>query len=143
MRTENYNLEIIEELVSTKYNDFGGYIQVDGHNPADLSKLCEDHGIKMDKYFLISFGMGESTIDGIGRNDEVYCRAILLETKIYGNSFDEICEKIKELNGYVKAKQIHFNVKYKTLYKYIKRYDFVVASKLTKYISNMELDSIT
>lgn len=142
MITKEYNLEIIEDLVSTQYGDYGGYIQIDGHNGADLFKLCEDYKIDMGKYFLIGFGFGESTFDGIGRREIVLCRALLLETNKYGNTFDEISEKIKELNGSVKAKQIFFEVEYKTLYKYIKRFDFMVTTRLTKYITSINIQNI-
>jgi hypothetical protein len=143
MNKNNYNLEIIESLVSTQYGDYGGYIQIDGHSGADLFKLCEDHGISRDKYFLIGFGCGESTTNGIGQRNEVYCRALVLETSKYGNSFDEIQKTLASNNGKAKAKQIHFTVKYKDFTKYIKRFDFMVTTKLTKHISKIDIEDIT
>jgi len=142
MNRNDYNLGIIESLVSTQYGDCGGYIQIDGHSGADLFKLCEDHGISRDKYFLIGFGCGESTINGIGQRDEVYCRALVLETSKYGDSFDKIQNHLVSNDGKVKAKQIHFTVKYRDFAKYIKRFDFMVATKLTKHISKIDIEDI-
>lgn len=143
MNTNDYNLEIIEDSVSTQYGDYGGYIQIDGHSGADLFKLCEDHGVNMDKYFLIGFGCGESTIDRVGQRDSVYCRAWVLETSEYGNTFDEIKKALDARGGRAKAKQVHFSVKYKDFTKYIKRFDFMVATKLTKHISDLDIEEVT
>lgn len=143
MNKTNFNLEIIEPLVSTQYGDFGGYVQIDGHSAADFLKLCEDHGaVNRDKYFLIGFGCGESTIDGVGRKDSVHCRALVLETSKYGNSFDEIQKALTANNGKAKAKQIHFTVKYTDFTKYIKRFDLMVATKLTKHISALDVEDV-
>ena len=143
MNTNNYNLDFIESLVSTQYGDYGGYVQIDGHSGSDLFKLCEDHGIDMDKYFLIGFGCGETTINGIGQRDSVYCRALVLETSKYGNNFDEIQKFLAINDGKAKAKQFHFSVKSKDFTKYIKRFDFMVATKLTQHISKLDIQDVT
>ncbi|WP_177735195.1 hypothetical protein [Flavobacterium inviolabile] len=141
MNKADYNLDIIESLVSTQYGDYGGYIQIDGHSGVDFFKLCEDHGVSRDKYFLIGFGCGESTINGIGQRD-VNCRALVLETSRYGNSFDEIQKNLASKSGRAKAKQIHFSVKYESFTKCVKRFDFMVSTKLTKHISEIEVEDI-
>lgn len=140
MRTNDYGLHLIEELVNTQYGDYGGYIQIDGHSGADLFSLCQDHGIDMDKYFLIGLGAGESTISGIGNRQQIHFRALLLETAIYGDSFDQIQKYLQTHNGKVKAKQVFFEVQYKSLNKYIKRFDFMVTTKLAKYIDNIDIE---
>ncbi|AGC78252.1 hypothetical protein LX97_02954 [Nonlabens dokdonensis] len=139
MNTNNYNLELIEDLVRTQYGDYGGYIQIDGHSGADLFKLCNDHGIDMDKYFLIGLSAGEHTTTGIGKREKLSFMALVIETAEYGSSFDEIQKNIELNNGVAKAKKVHFNVNYSDLGKYIKRFDFMVATKLTKHISEIEI----
>lgn len=139
MNKNDYNLEVLESLVSTQYGDYTGYIQIDGHHQADLFKLCADYGIDMDKYFLIGLSCGEHTIDGIGKREELYCSAILLETKDYGNTFDEIAKYLERNKGKAKAKRISFQVSYSDFGKYIKRIDFAVATKLTKHISELKI----
>lgn len=142
MNTENYNLDLIKDSVRTQYGDYGGYIQIDGHSGADLFKLCEDHGIDMDKYFLIGLNCGEHTTDGIGKRNKIHCSAILLETKDYGKTFDQISEKLTNSEGKAKAKRISFEVNYSDFGKYVKRIDFTVATKLTKYISELKIKDI-
>ena len=142
MNTKDYNLDLIEPLVRTQYGDYGGYIQIDGHSGADLFKLCEDHGVDMDKYFLIGFSCGEHTTAGIGKREKVYCSAIVLETKDYGKTFEQIKQKLENNNGKAKAKQIAFEVSYSDFGKYIKRIDFAFATKLTKHISELSIKEI-
>ena len=117
MRTSDYGLHLIEDLVSTQYGDYGGYVLIDGHSGADLFSLCQGHGIDMDKYFLIGLGAGESAISGIGNRQQIHFRALLLETDIYGDSFDKIQKYLQTHNGKVKAKQVFFEVQYNSLYK--------------------------
>lgn len=142
MNKNDYNLDLIESLVSTQYGDYGGYIQIDGHSGADLFQLCEDHGIDMEKYFLIGLSCGEHTTGGIGKREKIHCSALLLETKIYGNNFDEIKNKLDSENGKAKAKRISFEVKYSDFGKYIKRIDFMVTTKLTKHITEIKIKEV-
>lgn len=142
MNIKEYNLDLIKSLVRTQYGDYGGYIQIDGHSGADLFKLCRDHGIDMDKYFLIAFTCGEHTIDGIGKREKLNCSAIVLQTKDYGNNFDEIQKKLIENNGKAKAKQFAFEISYSDFGKYVKRIDFAVATKLTKSITELTITEI-
>lgn len=140
MNLRDYNLDILEENVRTKYGDYGGLIQIDGHNGADLFKLCEDHGVDMDKYFLIAFGLGTFFSQAIMQQKEIYCRALVIDRSEYGNSFDEIKKTLSENGGAIKAKKIHFEVKTENILKYIKRMDFMVATKLTPYIDKFEIE---
>lgn len=140
MNTGNYNLDLIKDLVRTQYGDYGGYIQIDGHSGADLFQLCEDHGIDMDKYFLIGLSAGEQTTNGVGKREKLYFMALVLETAECGSTFDEIQKYLELNNGKAKAKKVRFDVKYADLGKYIKRFDFMVATKLTQHISELEIE---
>lgn len=115
---------------------------MDGNDRGDLHSLCEDHGVDRKKYFLIGFGCGDSGITGIGQRNSIYCRALVLEKSKYGSSFDEIQKTLAEKGGKAKAKQIHFSVDPKVFGKYIKRMDFMVATKLTAYISDIEIEDV-
>lgn len=139
MRKNEYNLDLIEPLVRTQYGDYGGYIQIDGHSGSELFQLCEDHGIDMKKYFLIGLSCGEHTTEGIGKRNKIHCSALLLERKKYGETFDEIQENLEVNNGKANAQKISFEVKYSDFGKYIKRIDFMVVTKLTKYISELKI----
>lgn len=142
MNTENYNLDLIKNLTRTKYGDYGGYIQIDGHSGADLFQLCEDHGIDMDKYFLIGLNCGENITGRIGQGHKIHCSAILLETKEYGNTFDQISENLASKEGKAIAKRISFEVKKSDFGKYVKRIDFTVVTKITKHISELKIKDI-
>ena len=64
-------MDFIKKLTSTKYGDYKGYVSIDTHSGTDLFNLCKDNGIDTKKYFPIGFTIGESTIDGIGRRNEI------------------------------------------------------------------------
>lgn len=142
MNKSNYNLNIIEPLLGTQYGDYGGYIQIDGHSGADLQRLCYDNGIDEKKYFVIGFGCGESSGEGVGKRNSIYCSAIVLETSKYGSTFDEVQKYIATAGGKVKAKRVHFSIDPKMFSKYIKRFDFMVAMKITSHIFDIEVKDI-
>lgn len=137
---KEFNLELIKGQVRTQYGDYSGYIEIDGHSGADLFKLCEDNGVNLKNSFLLSFGMSESTINGIGQRNKVICRALVLEN--YGDSFDIVSKTIQSQNGKAKAKQFTFDIEYKDLTKYIKRYDFMVLTKISNYITDLKIEGI-
>jgi len=140
MNTQDFNFQLIEEFVRTHYGDYSGYIQIDGHSGADLFNLCKDNGVDMEKYFLIGLSAGEHTISGIGNHDKLFVMALVIERSKYGKTFDEIQKYLQSNNGKAKAKKIHFEVKYSDLGKYIKRFDLMVVTKITQYISQLELE---
>jgi hypothetical protein len=133
------NLNQIKEYVRTQYGDLKGVIQIDGHeNITSIYQLCKDYGIDTSRIFIAGFGLGESTISGIGEDDSVYCKILYVNKSEYGNNFDEISEKIKS-KGKIVLEQKRIVIKYSELRKYIKRYDFIVTTELTKYANEIEL----
>lgn len=134
----DFNTLIIEEEVSTQYNDLRGIIAIDQHTASELSNLCRSKKIDMEKYTLIGFGMTEFTTDGIGRKDSVNCNVYLIESNKYGNNFDEIESKLKS-SAIVDVVKKTFKVSYTELYKYIKRYDFIALTRLSKHIKNINI----
>lgn len=132
-------VSILNEIVGTQYNDMQGLISIDAHSGTDLFALCNDHGIDMSKYFLVGFGLSEFTLDGIGKENEVYCSVLLLDKEEYGHSYNDIESKIKEMES-VNIVKKSFDVKYTELGKYIKRFDFMVVSEMSKNISSMKID---
>ncbi len=139
MNNKKHNLNLIEELVSTQYGDYGGYIQIDGHFGTDIFTLCADNGIDVNSYFVIGLSFGEHTTDGIGLEDFLSCSAILLEKERYGDNFDDISIKIQKEGGIVKAIRKKFNVPYAKLHKYVKRYDCTILTRLSQHISELEI----
>lgn len=133
------NYLITEEHAHTQYNDLQGIISIDGRDgPGSLLSLCEDKGIDMNKYFILSFSLSESTIRGIGLKDAVNCTVYLLEKKKYGKTFDEIRAKINSLES-VDVIHKSFSMKYSELTKYIKRYNFMAITAMGDYIKKMNV----
>lgn len=132
------NLEILKSIVGTNYNDMFGLIAIDSHSGTDLFTLCEDHGINMEKYFLLGFGLSEFTLSGIGEENSVYCYVLLLDRSKYGRSYDEIQQAISGLENVDIIKK-SFEIKYTDLKKYIKRFDFMTISTMGDHISEMNI----
>lgn len=134
------NLSQIKEYVNTQYGDLTGVIQIDGHdNITSIYNLCKDYGIDIKEIFIVGFGLGESTISGIGEDDCVYCKILYVDKSEYGNNFDEIAKKI-QASGKIAMKRKNIEIKYSELRKYIKRYDFIVMSELAKYANKIEIN---
>lgn len=132
------NLEIIEDIVGTQYNDMEGLISIDGHLGDMFFNMCSDYGIDMDKFFLIGFGLYDSFSQAGKDNDEVSCKVILLNKKEYGDSYDEIKSKIQNLES-VNAVCKYFYIKYTDLQKYIKRISFMTISSMGDNISKLNI----
>ena len=139
MNKLEHNIGLLENLVTTQYSDYRGYIEMDGHNGIDIFKLCEDHGINRDKYFIIGFTCGEHTTTGIGKKGFTSCSALTLDKECYGNTFDEIKTNINSQSIKVQITRISFQMKYSDFGKYIKRFEFGIVTKLSKHITNFDI----
>ncbi len=134
------NFDAIKGHVSTQYGDLTGVIQIDGHdNISSIYDLCNDYGFNTDEKFIIGFGLGESTIQGVGEDDEVYCSVLYVDENVYGDNFEAIEAKIK-MDRKLILKKKDILVKYSSLGKYIKRYEFVVTSELTRSVQTIEIE---
>jgi hypothetical protein len=134
------NFDLIKEHVSTQYGDLTGVIQIDGHsNISSIYDLCKDHKFDMSDKFIIGFGLGESTINGIGKSNQVSCSILYVDKATYGENFEEIKRKIKS-DGTLRLKKKDIDVKYSELGKYIKCYDFIMTTELSEYATTIEID---
>jgi hypothetical protein len=134
------NFDAIKEHVSTQYGDLTGVIQIDGHsNVSSIYDLCKDHKFNTSDKFIIGFGIGESTIQGIGKNNQVSCTILYVDIATYGEKFEEIEKKIKR-DGTLTLKKKNIDVKYTELGKYIKRFDFIATTELAKHVTTIEID---
>jgi len=133
------NFDAIKEHVSTNYGDLTGVIQLDGHeNITSIYDLCVDYKFDTSNKFIIDFGLEESTVDGIGRENNVDCYILFVDKDEYGDSYDEIETKIK--SGYkLTLKKKNIDVKYTDLGKYIKRFEFIATTGLVRYSSTIEI----
>ena len=137
---DKVNLNAIKKHVRTQYGDLTGVIQIDGHsNISSIYNLCKDYNFDTSDKFIIGFGLGESTIQGIGKSIQVSCSIFYINTAEYGTDFEEIQTKIKQ-DGTLKLKKKNIYINYSELGKYIKRYDFIATTELAKYASTIEID---
>lgn len=137
---DKVNFDTIKEHVSTKYGDLTGVIQIDGHsNITSIYDLCKDHKFNTSDKFIIGFGIGESTILGIGEDDSAYCTILYVDKAVYGENYEAIEQKIKN-DRTLTLKKKDIGVKYSQLGKYIKRFEFLATTGLTKYANTIQID---
>lgn len=135
----NRNFGVLEDLVSTKYGDLTGLIQIDGHNNVtELYDLCAANDISRNDYFIIGFGLSQSTISGLGEFTDINCSVLLLETSKYGNTFDIIEKNIKNLSTVDVVKK-NFHASVNDIGKYLKRVDTMLLTEMGNYIQNINL----
>lgn len=134
------NLNAVKEHVSTQYGDFTGVIQIDGHsNVTSIYELCNDNGFSTNDIFIVGFGFGESTIDGVGKRNEIGCTILYLNKADYGNSFDEI-QQVINTDGILKVKKKTIYMSYSKIGKYIKRFDFLTFTEMARNVQEIEIE---
>lgn len=139
MSYDKFNLNLLENIVNTQYGDFGGLIQVDRSDSFDFYKLCTDKGIDMKKYFLVGVHFGTSSLKNVSKQNTIYCFVLLLETKKYGNSFDEISKYLEANDNKAEIQSFDFQVTFQELAKCVKRFHMGFVSPLSKHIDNFTI----
>lgn len=135
-----YNFSAIKEHVSTQYGDMTGVIQIDGYdNVTSIYALCEDHKFDVSEKFIIGFGLNDSSLFKFGNRNDVSCTILYVNKSEYGSTYDEIEQKVKQ-KKVLKVQKKNIYVNYSSLSKYIKRFDFMVTSELSKYAETIEID---
>lgn len=137
---QKVNFDLIKDHVRTQYGDLTGVIQIDGHsNITSIYKLCIDYEFETEDKFIMGFSLTENTLNGIGESNKVSCSVLFVNKADYGNNFEEIEAKIKA-DGTLKLQKKNFYIKYSDLGKYIKRYNFLAMSELSRFASEIEID---
>ncbi len=135
---DKVNFSAIKEHAGTHYGDFTGVIQIDGHsNISSIYKLCEDHNFSTSDIFIIGFEM--SDFEGIGQRNQTSCSILYVSKDEYGDNFEAIETNIRQ-NGKVTLKKKNLYVNYSDLGKYIKRYNFIATTELTRFASTIEIE---
>lgn len=137
---DSNKLDLIKKYVNKKFGDLTGVIQLDGHSNINaIYELCEDYKVDVTNKYIVGFGLGETTTQGIGIKNDVYCSIYYVDKSEYGYKFDEIEKKIKN-DGTLRLKKENLKVKYSTLGKYIKRYEFIVLSELVNSTNEIKIE---
>jgi hypothetical protein len=111
-----FNLEEINRVVSTQYNDYRGFVAIDQHGDSrNLFSMCKDHGIDIDQYFL--YGMEFYDSEPVGTLGCFRIKVFLIDKAIYGQSFNEI----SQYAGDIELTTKDISVPYSKIGDYIKR----------------------
>ncbi len=115
----------MKSIAHTKYEDWKGFVSIDENVDNGLFRLCENHGIDTNRFFVVGFGLSHWNGLGISETDSVHCTVLLVDMDIYGNSFDQIAA-----NTQVEATKKSFWVPYTDIAKAIKRFSLMTLWKI-------------
>ena len=126
--------DLLKNEVSTQYGDMSGLASIDGHDPIYLNKLCSEHDIDLEKWFLVGleFHDGET----IGKYP-IMVTACLINKKYKDEGFDDISKRLPLISK-VEIHKKTFEISYSDLGKYIKRLSIGVLSPLSEYMNEAE-----
>lgn len=136
------NFEAIYEHVGTQYGDLTGVIQIDGHsNISSIYELCKDFSVDLKDKFIVGFGLGDSSSPlGVGHHPKLACTILTIDTKVYGSTFDDVEKKIKAGgDSSLKVTKTTVWLPYADIHKYIKRFNFLATTELTKYVDTIDV----
>ena len=132
------NVNLLEDAVSTKYNDMQGLISIDRSDSTDLNDLIKKNGIDSERYFLLGFGVSVSSLLNLDEEDTVCCYALLLDKDVYGHTYDEISTNVKSLDS-VDVEKVSFFTSANDVLKCIKRVELMLLSPLSTSIAKMNI----
>lgn len=124
-----FNLEAIDKVVSTQYNDYRGFVAIDNHGDGrGLYSMCKEYGINMDQYFLYGIEFYDS--EPVGASGCFRIKVFLIDKATYGQSFDEI----SQYSGEIELTTEDICVPYSKIGEYIKRISIGVVDPISKKI---------
>lgn len=124
-----FNLEVIDRVVSTQYNDYRGLVAVDNHGDGrGIYSMCEEHGIDLDKNIL--YGMEFYDSEPVGAAGCFKIKVFLIDKATYGQSFDEV----SQYAGEVKLTTQDICVPYAKIGDYIKRISIGLVDPVSRNI---------
>mgnify|MGYP000003164348 CR=1 FL=1 len=133
MSYKKFNLDFLNERISTQYTDMKGIVAIDGHNFSDLWKICTDNGVDLEKWFLV--GLEFYDFEPLGKRD-LHAMAYVIKNEDLEKSHDEIANRLQNKSD----TEIHikrFTIPYNQMAKYIKRIQIGLVSELSSSIKNV------
>nr|DAJ70804.1 MAG TPA: hypothetical protein [Caudoviricetes sp.] len=131
---KHFNYDLIKDEVSTQYTDMKGIVSIDGHLPTDLWKLCKEHGVDTNKWFVIGFEVSDN--EPIG-DRPLYVSAYVVAMETDNETYDQMAQRLKGLER-VEIHKKSFSISYQELGKYVKRLNFAVLSDISSNIQNAD-----
>lgn len=126
------NYKLIENVISTKYNDMRGLAAIDGHDRSYLNRLCTDHGVSLDDWLLL--GLQFYDYEPVGRETFIVY-AYLVQKQEQDESYDQIKERLSRQET-VDIHKKSFSITYEELGQYVKRIDLGVLTDLSEFINS-------
>lgn len=124
-----FDLDVIDKVVSTQYNDYRGYVAIDNHGDGrSLYSMCKEHDIDIDQYWL--YGMDFYDSEHVGTLGCFRIKVFLIDKATYGQSFDEISQYV----GEIKLTTQDICVPYAKIRDYIKRISIGFVSPISENI---------
>lgn len=133
MSYKKFNLDILNDRISTQYTDMKGLVAIDGHNFSDLWKLCTDNGVDLDNWFLV--GLECYDFDPLGKR-VLHAMAYVIKKENLEIGHDAIANRLQN-TGEAEIHIKHFAVPYSQLAKYIKRLHIGLVSDVSNSIRNV------
>ena len=131
------NIELVSELVGTKYKDFEGLVSIQKNDLDGIRNLCRNHGVDLERHFLLGFGFEFGEMKGDRTLTSITCKALLLAEE-YGTTYDEVAENVAGISK-VKASIQRFTLPISELGEYIKCFECMGATEISKKIIGLEI----
>lgn len=124
-----FDLDVIDKVVSTQYNDYRGYVAIDEHGDSrGIFSMCKENGIDMEKYFLYGVSIYDS--EPVGKNHDLWVKVFLIDKDVYGHSFDEIAQHLGDVELVMKD----IRIPYSKIGDYIKRISIGIVTPISNKI---------
>ena len=131
------NIELLSDLVGTKYKDFEGLVSIQKNDLNGIRDLCRNHGVDLEHHFLLGFGFEFGEMIGDRTLTTITCKALLLAEE-YGTTYDEVARNTADVLK-VKASVQRFTLPVSELGKYVKCFDCMGVSEISKKIVGLEI----
>lgn len=131
------NIKLVGELVGTKYKDFEGLVSIQKNDLNGISQLCRSHGVDLAHHFLLGFGFEFGEMKGDRTLTTITCKALILGEE-YGTTYEEVAKNTKGISK-VKASIQKFTLPISELGEYVKCFDCMGVSEISKEIAGLEI----
>lgn len=121
--------DLLNEHISTPYNDMTGLAAIDGHEPTYLWRMCSDHGVDLENNHLIGIEVYDS--EPVGENLSVTAYTV---SKNPQETYKDVVARLRE-QEIVDVRKQRFDMPYNELTRYIKRINIGVLNSMSDDIS--------
>lgn len=121
--------DLLNDHISTQYNDMTGLAAIDGHEPTYLWSMCSDHGVDLENNHLIGIEVYDS--EPVGETLSVTAYTV---SKNPQETYEDVAARLRE-QEIVDVRKQKFDMPYNELTRYIKRINIGVLNSMSDDIS--------